>query len=119
VKALSVQEPWASMICSGVKTIEGRTWATRYRGDLLICTSAKMAPDWEYLGKTYQLGIALCIVELVDCRLMTRADELTTWCSVYQGAYAWVLGKVRPVTPVRVKGRQRLFEVEFPPEVKP
>ena len=41
MKALSVKEPWASLIRSGKKTIETRTWNTNYRGKLLICTSQK------------------------------------------------------------------------------
>lgn len=31
VKALSVKEPWASLIASGQKTIETRRWRTSYR----------------------------------------------------------------------------------------
>lgn len=41
MKALSVKQPWAALIASGQKTIETRTWPTKYRGALLICSSAK------------------------------------------------------------------------------
>jgi activating signal cointegrator 1 len=39
VKALSLWEPWASLIMTGAKTIETRSWYTGYRGPLLICAA--------------------------------------------------------------------------------
>ena len=41
--ALSVQQPWASLICRGIKDIENRTWQTDYRGRLYIVASRKNA----------------------------------------------------------------------------
>ena len=39
MKALSVQQPYASLIAHGEKTVEIRSWRTQYRGDLLIVAS--------------------------------------------------------------------------------
>lgn len=36
MKALTLHQPWASLIAVGVKTIETRSWATKYRGPLAI-----------------------------------------------------------------------------------
>lgn len=36
MKALSLRQPWASLVLSGTKTIENRTWRTSYRGCILI-----------------------------------------------------------------------------------
>lgn len=36
VRALTLHEPWASLLGSGVKFIETRSWSTRYRGPVLI-----------------------------------------------------------------------------------
>jgi len=36
MKALTIRQPWASLIAAGVKTIETRSWSTRYRGPLAI-----------------------------------------------------------------------------------
>jgi hypothetical protein len=41
VKALSLWEPWASLMRTGGKTIETRSWPTAYRGPLLICASKR------------------------------------------------------------------------------
>lgn len=108
-KSLSVRQPWASLIASGMKTIEARSWYTTYRGELLLCASAR--------PKTWGLptGVAICLVDVVDCRTMTEADEAHAGCLCDGGdgvpLYAWVLERIRPVEPVPVKGRLSFFEV--------
>lgn len=39
-KALSLLQPWASLVVMGLKKIETRSWSTPYRGILLIHASA-------------------------------------------------------------------------------
>ena len=34
MKALTIKQPWASLIVHGIKDIENRTWRTDYRGPL-------------------------------------------------------------------------------------
>ena len=58
MKAVSVKQPWASLIAEGNKTIETRTWPTNYRGDLLICASKK--PKIEDLP----VSAALCVAKI-------------------------------------------------------
>lgn len=41
MKALTLRQPWASLVALGVKTIETRSWSTRYRGRLLIHAGAR------------------------------------------------------------------------------
>lgn len=36
MKTLSVRQPWASLLVSGLKDIENRTWAPNYKGLSLI-----------------------------------------------------------------------------------
>lgn len=49
MKALSLHQPWASLVALGVKTIETRSWATQYRGRLAIAAS-KRKPTLGDLG---------------------------------------------------------------------
>jgi|ERR1035437_3790402 hypothetical protein len=47
MKALTLYEPWASLISIGAKTIETRSWSTSYRGPLAIhAAKRKPAPWW-------------------------------------------------------------------------
>lgn len=41
VKAISLKEPWATVMAAGLKTIETRSWSTKYRGPLLICAAKR------------------------------------------------------------------------------
>jgi activating signal cointegrator 1 len=44
VKALSLWQPWASLVALGVKTLETRSWSTSHRGPLAIHAAAAV-PD--------------------------------------------------------------------------
>ena len=41
MKTISIKQPWASLIVSGVKDIENRTWKTNFRGRVLVHATAK------------------------------------------------------------------------------
>lgn len=58
MKAISIKQPWASLmftpnkttgIIEGLKSIETRTWRTSYRGPLLICASAAIDTTYKPL----------------------------------------------------------------------
>ena len=109
IKAVSIRQPWASMIAADSKTIETRSWYTGYRGELLICSSK--GPICKALsGLPY--GKAVAVANLADCRPMTPSDEQAARCGWYDGAYAWVLEDIRAIEPFDVKGRLGIFTVE-------
>jgi hypothetical protein len=45
MKAISITQPWATLIAQGAKRIETRSWKTSYRGPLAIHAS-KGLPGW-------------------------------------------------------------------------
>ena len=108
MKALSIKEPWASMILNGEKTIETRTWNTKFRGDFVICVSKK--PASEYSGR------AIAIAELYDVKEMVKEHESDACCSIYPRAKSWFLRNIRSITPFEVKGKLNFFEVEISAE---
>jgi len=110
MKAISLKQPWSSLIAPGHKTIEARTWPTKYRGDLLICSSKKPK-----VPADLPTGKALAVARLIDCRRMTKADEKEAMCERYNGAWAWLLADIRKIMPFDVKGRLGLYEVESVP----
>jgi hypothetical protein len=36
MKTLSIRQPYAALICRGIKKAENRSWETKYRGKILI-----------------------------------------------------------------------------------
>ena len=46
VKALTLWQPWASLVAMGHKQVETRCWPTRYRGLLAIHAAAKLPLKW-------------------------------------------------------------------------
>lgn len=110
MKALSVRQPWASLIAAGKKTLEIRSRRTHHRGPLLICAASHRGKTPDSLPR----GVALCIVEVLDCRPMIAADQAAAGIPFLPGHFAWVLGQVRRVEPFAVSGQLGLFTVDPP-----
>jgi len=60
MKALSIKQPWASLITQGIKDIENRNWKTNFRGRIYIHASAKSAGEFLYLLSNKQLHNVVC-----------------------------------------------------------
>lgn len=126
MKAISVQQPWASSIALGEKTVEFRTRKTGHRGPVLICASARPVitlpdDDEDLPGVTLPAGWALCETTLTDCRPFTP-DDLEAACLIEmpeKPGFAWVLSETREILPFRVKGKLNLFDVDREPEPLP
>ena len=52
-KALSIRQPYANRIIEGFKKVEIRSWTTKYRGEIIICSTRKP------ILKSYLCGFAL------------------------------------------------------------
>jgi hypothetical protein len=125
-RAVSLWQPWASAMGSGVKQNETRSWPTSYRGELVIC-SAKRKPSREEVGdgETYDVamrmpyGCAICVVEIYDCRGVewvssqpnfTEAERDLGDYTPGMGRYAWMTRNCRTLTtPLPIVGRQGLW----------
>lgn len=126
MKALSIKQPWASLVAAGHKTVECRTWKTAYRGPLLICASKGDVEIND--GLIAPGGMALGVVELVDIRPMTRADLEPAylpeaWYDDALKGFAWHVKKLYEIKPFPVKGKLNLFTVDtelekLPPQFK-
>lgn len=53
MKAISLLQPWASLVVMGAKKIETRSWNTKYRGELLIHASRNMTVGQKRLGQEF------------------------------------------------------------------
>lgn len=91
---MSLLPEWALEFCLGRKEIEYRTWQTKYRGDLLLCSSSRKL-------KGTIPGHALLVATLEDITY----DEK-------EKIYEWHLTNFRKIYPFPVKGKLRLFDVD-------
>ena len=108
MKALSIHPAYAMDIFFLMKTVECRTWTTKYRGDILICSTAKKFKD------TIP-GHALCVVSLKDIVPMERKhlkDAEMAPEEYNPDSYAWLLENVRIIKPFPVKGKLSLWECD-------
>jgi hypothetical protein len=83
--ALSLIQPWASLVMSGAKQVETRSWFTDARGPLVIHASKRMPGDARDLAvllhargllppvEELPLGAALGEVKLLACVMMPAA----------------------------------------------
>ena len=129
MKAITIIEPWASMIAHGFKTIETRSWPTSYRGKIAI-HAGKGTPKKEWMDNVPEMmemidgdvhpGCIVAYADLVDCKLITedlvkeiKANHAEYISGFYKpGRYAFVLDNIRPVDPVEVNGKQRLWNYD-------
>lgn len=106
VKALSVRQPYASQIVYGEKTVEWRSKTFAYRGPLVICASKTVRVTMRN-GIDLPVGVALGVVDMVDCHPMRPADLAAACCEDWTGpvkGFAWRLVDPHEVEPVPVKG---------------
>jgi len=95
MKAISIKNPYATQILHGSKTIEYRTWDTKHRGDLLICSSANPKVPGMLSG------YALCVCSIEKTTYNDETEE-----------YEWHLSNVRKIKAFPVKGKLNFFEVD-------
>lgn len=139
MKAISLWQPYASLVAHGLKRIETRSWSTSYRGPVLIHAARRYEVDvyhtlWQrfpevrdaWLGEPPR-GALVAVARLADVRPMAwggrprPADALVIddqtrleravgdW---QPGRYGWVLEDVRPLDrPIPCLGAQGLWEV--------
>lgn len=121
MKALSVMQPWASLLASGRKTVELRSWDTRHRGPLLVCAGKRFDPRGAH-HEAGPRGVALAVVDLVTTRPATMADagaagvppELLAKLLAAGPLFAWEVSSPHPVEPFAVTGSLGLFSVALP-----
>lgn len=122
MKALSIKQPWTSLIIEGHKEYEFRTYKTNYRGKILIHASKTIEKHnikrFESLNLNYELGAIIGEAYITDCILVDDAFEqklIKQNPLVYQNnndkrIYAWKLENIKKYDkPIYVKGMLGLW----------
>ncbi|OSQ41657.1 ASCH domain-containing protein [Thalassospira sp. MCCC 1A01428] len=113
-EALSIRQPWAHHILFDGKTVENRSWLTRFRGRFLIHASATFdgtATERRAFMAAHpdsHLGGIVGMATLTD--LVTSLDS--PW---FYGPYAFVLTDPKPLDFVPCKGKLGFFtpDIDF------
>jgi activating signal cointegrator 1 len=135
MKTLSIRQPWATLLCLGVKRYETRSWKTGYRGPLAIHAGKELDrlerparvkrflrellakagyPEPHLLPRGCVIGVA----DLVDC-VPTEAIAGLTKTDRYlgdfrPGRWAWRFREARLLNhPLPVRGWLSLFDLDL------
>lgn len=132
MKALSLWQPWATLIAIEAKRFETRGWSTSYRGPLAIHATAKPIARSDVtpaIGKalyaagydtieSLPLRAIVCVVDLVEILPTATAPQSPFFVGDERefGDYgphrfAWRLENVRRIDNLRYQGAQGLWDI--------
>ena len=133
MKALSIRQPWAWLICSGIKDVENRGWPTAVRGRVYVHAGRTMdvnIPSWRrgggvgsteewildrltpeqrdaYHSARRSRGAIIGEVEIVNCRYRhgeNAGEDFSMWHA--HGSHGFYLeDAVLYAEPIPCKGR--------------
>jgi activating signal cointegrator 1 len=83
MRALSLYQPWASLMAVGAKRIETRSWPTSYRG--LVAIHAAKKWDAELRATALRKRFAACLSEGLPIEVEFNPDDLPRGCFVAVG----------------------------------
>lgn len=122
MKAITIKQPWASLIVNDIKHYEFRTWKTNYRGKIYIhaglSTDNKAKEKYSNYCLNYVNGAIIGEAHIVDCILVDEKFKnkiLKENKKVYQNAsgYAFVLKNIKKYNkPIPCKGQLGLWNME-------
>lgn len=114
MKVISIRQPWAWLICAGIKDVENREWSTRFRGRVLI-HAGKFIPSSQEIAEIeheFKVGIKrnelhyggiVGEAEITDC--VERHDS--PW---FFGAFGFLVRNARHITFFPCTGKLGFFD---------
>ncbi len=137
MKAISLLQPWATLVVRGFKTIETRNWGTKFRGPILIHASQgkagsifalephfkKYIPDFTKLPFGAIIGQATITnvvsvehLEMTDDMINRLTMEEKAFGDYSEGRYALILEDYLQFdNPIPARGTLSIWEYPNPP----
>lgn len=115
MRALSLWQPWASLIYDERKRIETRHWEMLFRGPLAIHAAMKVdkdaCEDFGYDWRTIPRGAVLCIVDVTNCvRFPHELAPPDEYGDFEDGRFGFLLTmREKFPAPIPVKGHQGVW----------
>lgn len=125
MKAITIKQPFASLIIEGYKEYEFRTWRTKFRGDILIHAGKgvdkKAMEKYKHLVSDCPSGCMLGIVTITDCiKIDDEAREMLKDIIVYDNVvnnkdwdgFGFKIESIRKVENTPANGKLSLWDFE-------
>ncbi|MCL6458319.1 MAG: ASCH domain-containing protein [Gorillibacterium sp.] len=137
MKAITIHQPWATLVAIKVKENETRGWATKHRGKTAIHAGKKVEREacmrepirsilaaYGYTAENLPTGAVVAIVNLADCQqviddngesAVLRNQQIISrheyaFGDFSEGRYAWKMSEVEQLSePIPAKGQQGLW----------
>lgn len=126
MKAITIRQPWASLIIENYKHYEFRSWKTNYRGKVYIHAGSSIDKDilnrFDKLNIDYPLGAIIGEATLTDCVLVDEEfnkelhyiNPLVYFNTSYKSKYAFKFENiVKYENPIPCKGHLSLWNTEL------
>ena len=128
MKAITVNQPFASLIAEGYKRYEFRSWKTNYRGDILIHAGKTVDEEgmekFAYLGLDCPTGCIIAKATITDCvevdealKAMLRKLDFTVYSGTTEAenwhGYGFRLDNIIKIEPIEVSGKLGLWEYDI------
>lgn len=129
MKALTLIQPWATLIMLGEKKIETRSWNTKYRGQIAIHAGKKVDkkvfcdPFYKDILKKHNISLeniqTSCIIATCDILDVQSTESLIGIISDKEkklgnfspNRFGWILTNINPIVPtLPAKGMLGLWE---------
>lgn len=125
MKVITLKQPWASLVATGYKKYEFRSWKINYRGDILI--HAGKSIDADAMNKVKDLNLdypnskIIAIVHIDDCIQLTEKinkeickENYKIYGNKDRIGYAWKLSNVRKIEiPEIISGKQGFWNYDL------
>ncbi len=122
MKAITLWQPWASLLAKGPKKYETRSWKTKHRGwiaihaalrfdRLVMDACARFNEELEEMGYRVgyvrpPLGAVVAVAKLIHCGETSRSSdfipdlvEVLPYGDYSPGRFIWVFSEIIPVEP--------------------
>lgn len=96
MKALTIHQPFASLIAAGAKHFETRSWPTKYRGKIAIHAAKKPYSHFDYSCTFYNAVNSAGITELPYGVIVATAELIDVWQIMKLNGNAALLYKQTP-----------------------
>lgn len=138
MKAITLTQPWATLVAIGAKKIETRSWSTKYRGPLAIHAGKGLAgmsetdllayfhttPFAEYLftagykhpghlprGSVIAIGVLTGVTKITATNPPSETEPEFAFGNYTPGRFAWHIDDVLQIVPVPARGSLGLWSL--------